>query len=206
MCITPYVQDQQPNPTQDAGLAVEISAAALLNVCISTNSICSRSTLTGATICPEQHKPGRDRMEGGFQNETPYTKCWKLWLWEDESLSDESHLCSVDLTVEKRSQHLSCDHALKINWSGQDMGEPVSMVVIQLRLLPCAQSGGAIFAAVLCVLRVQSHQRGWLSFGTFHVCEEGADVAWNSVSFPRFVTASMWLNRYNNIFFRKGKL
>lgn len=63
----------------------------------------------------------------------------------------------ADMTVEERSQHLSCDHALKINWSGQNMGEPVSMVVILLRLLPCAQSGEAIFAAVLCVFRVQSH-------------------------------------------------
>lgn len=76
MHITPCVQDQQPNSTfpQDAGLAVEISVAVLLNVCVSTNSICGKSALAEATFCIEQLKPGRNEMECRFQNETPSTK------------------------------------------------------------------------------------------------------------------------------------
>lgn len=56
MYITPYVQDQEPNSTfpQDAGLAVEISVAVLLNVCVSTNIICGKSALAEATLCTER--------------------------------------------------------------------------------------------------------------------------------------------------------
>lgn len=60
MYITPSLQDQRPNSTfpQNAGLAVEISVAVLLNVCVSTNSICGKSALREALL-----KPGRDGLE-----------------------------------------------------------------------------------------------------------------------------------------------
>lgn len=75
MHITPYLQDLLPNSTfpQDAGFAVEISVAVLLDVCVSTNSVCGKSASTEAH-CIEQLKPGRDGMECGFENETPSTK------------------------------------------------------------------------------------------------------------------------------------